>query len=177
MLVVSGKFNATLGGHPVPLKYRRDGVASFDREKSPTPSAKWRRSVYLFQRRVYHLTVLGVFDQPVIAGSVCRRNASAVVLQSLSMMNDDLALEQAEHFADRVWRQAGQSLAERIELAFRIALSRPPDAEEVQWSTELLKQQTQRYQSGGSSSGEVSGKALMHLCRVLFNSSEFLYIE
>ena len=177
MLVVSGKFNATQGGHPVALKYRRDGVASFDKEKLPTPSAKWRRSVYLFQRRVYHLTVLGVFDQPVIAGSVCRRNDSAVVLQSLSMMNDDLALEQAEHFADRVWRQAGQSLAERIELAFRIALSRPPDPEEVQWSIELLKQQTQRYQSGGSSADEVSGKALMHLCRVLFNSSEFLYIE
>ena len=177
MLVASGRFNATMGGQPVPLKYRRDGVASFDMEKMPTPSAKWRRSVYLFQRRVYHLTVLSVFDQPVIAGSVCRRNASAVALQSLSMLNDDLALEQAEHFADRVWHQAGQSPAERIELAFRIALSRPPDSQEVQWSSELLKQQTQRYQSGGSSADETARKALMHLCRVLFNSSEFLYVQ
>ena len=177
MLAASGRFDATMGGQPVPLKYRRDGVASFDREKLPTLSSTWRRSVYLFQRRVYHLTVLGVFDQPVIAGSVCRRNASAVALQSLSMMNDDLALEQAEHFADRVWHQAGPSAAEQIELAFRVALSRPPDTQEVQWSSELLQQQTNRYQSGGSSAAEAARKALMHLCRVLFNSSEFLYVE
>jgi len=83
-------------------------------------------------------------------------------------------LEQAEHFADRVWRQPP---AERIKQAFRIALSRPPDAEEVQWSAELLKQQAHRYQGGGSSADEASRKALMHLCRVLFNSSEFLYVE
>ena len=177
MLVASGRFNASQGGRPVPLKYRRDGVASFDMKELSTPGAKWRRSVYLFQRRVYHLTVLGVFDQPVVAGSTCRRNASAVTLQSLSMMNDELALEQAEHFADRVWHAARQSPAERIKLAFRIALSRPPDTEEIQWSAELLKQQARRYQDDGSAAGEASRKALMHLCRVLFNSSEFLYVE
>ena len=177
MLIASGRFNATMGGRPVPLKYRRDGVASFDMEKLPTPGAKWRRSVYLFQRRVYHLTVLGVFDQPVIAGSVCRRNSSAVALQSLSMMNDDLALEHAEHFADRVWHQTRPSRAAGIARAFRVALSRPPEPREVQWSFELLQQQTQRYQSGGSSADQAARRALMHLCRVLFNSSEFLYVE
>jgi hypothetical protein len=177
MLVASGRFNAALGGRPVPLKYRRDGVASFDDEKLSSAGEKWRRSVYLFQRRVYHLTVLGVFDQPTIAGSVCRRDASAVALQSLSMMNDDLALEQADHFADRVWQQAGPSPAARIELAFRIALSRPPDTQEIAWSSDLLNGQTRRYETGGSSPDEAARKSLMHLCRVLFNSSEFLYVE
>jgi len=177
MLATSDRFNATMGGQPVPLKYRRDGVASFDADKLSTPGSPWRRSIYLFQRRVYHLTVQGVFDQPTVAGSVCRRTASAVALQSLSMLNDALALEQAEYFAERVWHRAGQSPAERIELAFRIALSRAPDAQEVQWSSELLQQHTARYQGGGSSAAEADRKALMHLCRVLFNSSEFLYIE
>ncbi len=177
MLATSDRFNAAMGGQPVPLKYRRDGVASFDTDKLPTPGSPWRRSIYLFQRRVYHLTMQSVFDQPTIAGSVCRRNASAVALQSLSMLNDALALEQAEHFADRVWHRAGQSPAERIELAFRIALSRAPDAQEVQWSSELLQQHTARYQGSGSSAAEAARKALMHLCRVLFNSSEFLYVE
>ena len=177
MLSTSGRFNATMGGQPVPLKYRRDGVASFDTEKLSTPGPTWRRSVYLFQRRVYHLTMQGVFDQPTIAGSVCRRNASAVALQSLSMMNDALALEQAEHFGDRIWHQAGQSPAEQIGLAFRIAVSRPPDSEETRWSSELLQQHAQRYRAAGSSADHATRKALMHLCRVLYNSSEFLYVE
>ena len=177
MLTASGSFNADMGGQPVPLKYRRDGVASFDEEKLSTPQAAWRRSIYLFQRRVYHLTVLGVFDQPVIAGSVCRRNTSAVALQSLSMMNDTLVLEQADQFAGRVLAQAGDSPEQRIELAFRLALSRRPNTEELGWSSELLRQQAQRYQRSGAAHADAERQALMHLCRVLFNSSEFLYVE
>ncbi len=177
MLATSDRFNSTMGGQPVPLKYRRDGVASFDTDKLPTAGSPWRRSVYLFQRRVYHLTMQGVFDQPTIAGSVCRRNASAVALQSLSMLNDGLALEQAEQFAHRVWQQARRSSADRIRLAFRIALTRPPDEQEARWSAELLQQHTKRYRQSGSTDDEAGRKALMHLCRVLFNSSEFLYVE
>jgi len=177
MLATSDRFNATMGGQPVPLKYRRDGVASFDTDKLPTAGSPWRRSVYLFQRRVYHLTMQGVFDQPTVAGSVCRRNASAVALQSLSMLNDALALEQAEQFAHRVWHQAGRSPNEQIELAFRIALTRPPDEQDTRWSAELLQQHTTRYRQNGSTDDEAARKALMHLCRVLFNSSEFLYVE
>ncbi len=177
MLSTSARFNSSMGGQPIPLKYRRDGVASFDMEKLQSPGSTWRRSVYLFQRRVYHLTVQGVFDQPTVAGSVCRRNASAVALQSLSMLNDSLALEQAEHFAARVWNDAGRSPAEQIDIAFRIALSRPPDSQEIQWSSELLKQHVARYQAAGSPADQATRQALMHLCRVLFNSSEFLYVE
>ena len=177
MLVASGRFDRSLGGKPVPLKYARDGVASFNMDKLPTPSAKWRRSVYLFQRRVYHLTMLGVFDQPVLGGSVCRRNVSAVTLQSLSMLNDELVLEQADLFADRVAGQAGASPGERIDLVFRVALARPPSAEELQWSGELLEQQTERYRGQGMPQDDAAGRALMHLCRAVLNSSEFLYVE
>ena len=177
MLVASGRFDATMGGPPIPLDFRRDAVVRFDPEKLPNPSAKWRRSLYLFQRRVYHLTMLSVFDQPVIVGSACRRNASAVVLQSLSMMNDPLALELAEQFAERLDRLAGQSPEKQIDLAFRIAMARQPDASEIRWTLDLLNQQTQRYQSTGVAQREAEIKAMMHVCRVLFNSSEFLYLE
>ena len=121
--------------------------------------------------------MLGVFDQPVIAGSVCRRNASAVALQSLSMMNDTLVLEQADKFAARVMAQTGDSPDQRIELAFQLALSRRPDTKELGWSLELLRQQAQRYQRNGAANADAQRQALMHLCRVLFNSSEFLYVE
>ena len=132
---------------------------------------------------------MGVFDQPSVAGSTCRRRASSVALQSLTMLNDSLALEGAEHFAKRVHRMAGDALEDQVDTAFRLALARRPEAEEIEWSLELLRSQAKVYANaqsdvsspdsvaeGAVSQGSVQ-HALMHLCRVLFNSSEFLYIE
>ncbi len=177
MLIASGRFNASMGGAPVPLDFRRDGVVRFDEQNLSDPNDKWRRSLYLFQRRAYHLTMLSVFDQPVIVGSVCRRSASAVALQSLSMMNDRLALELAEQFAEHLGRLVKDSRDKKIEMAFRIAIARRPVPSEIEWCVNLLNQQTERYQSTGVSYQDAEQKAVMHLCRVLFNSSEFLYIE
>ncbi len=177
MLSASNRFNTTMRGTPVPLTYRRDGVASFDTKKLASPAAPWRRSIYLFQRRVYHLTMQGVFDQPTVAGSVCHRSSSAVVLQSLSMFNDALALEQAEAFSERLWSEAGQSQRLQVVHAFRIALSREPSQSELKLCVDLLSRHTRRYERGGSSRPAAARQAVVHLCRVLFNSSEFLYVE
>ncbi len=177
MLVVSGLFDPTEGGPPVRLKYSKDGLVSFDETLLSTPAAKWRRSVYLFQRRFYHLTMMGVFDQPMVAGAICRRNASVVTLQSLGLLNDRLVLEKVEHFAKRVSRVAGESRDKQVQAAFRLALARPPQAQESEWSLELLRQQTELYRSELPTGPKAAEKALMHLCRALFNSTEFLYIE
>lgn len=202
MLVTAGVFDSKMGGPPVPIFYKKDGLASYDMDKMRTPTAKWRRTLYLFQRRVYHMTLMGVFDQPSVAGSTCRRASSAVALQSLTLLNDDVAMELAEEFGKRVYASAGSSVEEQIETAFACALGRSPDDAEREWSADLLRQQTQVYReavedvaaasnTGGAlgESGESKNdrqpegsqgpaeKALMHLCRVLFNSSEFLYIE
>ncbi len=184
MLVAAGVFDSTMGGAPVPLHYQKDGLASFDLEKLPTSTAKWRRSLYLFQRRVYHLTLMSVFDQPSVAGAVCRRASSAVALQSLTLLNDDLALELAEQFGKRVYESAGPSHKKQIDTVFRFALGRPPDVDEYAWSAQLLSQQAELYRkivkkddAAAMNDREVAEKSLMHLCRVLFNSTEFLYIE
>ena len=92
-------------------------------------------------------------------------------------MNDPLALELAEYFTERLERPAGASREKQIEMAFRNALSRQPDASETEWSMKLLNQQMKRYQSTGVPPHKAERKAMMHLCRVLFNSSEFLYLE
>ena len=176
MLEVSGMFDRRLHGRAVPLHYRKDGLVSFDDKQLTSASEKWRRSVYLFHRRVYHLTVLGVFDQPVVAGSTCRRNSSAVALQSLSMLNDKLVLAAADKFADRVLRLAGNVRDQQIHIAFRIALGRAPAKAELKLSQELLASQAKLYPQA-KEPAKVKRKALMHLCRVLLNTSEFLYVE
>src|SRR5262249_59101002 len=110
---------------PVPIEPRPDGMVVVPAKGLPTPGAPWRRSLYLFARRNYNLTLLGVFDQPVMATNCTRRVHSAVPLQSLTLLNDATLLEQADHFADRVLA-AGGPQAKQVETAFRRAFGRDP---------------------------------------------------
>ena len=61
------------------------------------------------------------------------------------MQNDSFILEQADHFATRVRQGAGDAIEEQIELAFRIAIARPPTEKEKTWSTQLLERQAARH--------------------------------
>jgi hypothetical protein len=142
----------------------------------PTPTSQFRRSLYLLARRNYQPTILAVFDQPLLATNCTQRSASAVSLQSLTMLNDAFVFDQAEHFARRVAAAAGESPGNRIELAFRIALARKPIASETDWATVLLQQQTAR-QCPPLAADQSSLKALASLCQMLLNANEFLYIE
>ena len=137
----------------------------------PDSGAKHRRSLYLLARRNYHLSLLGVFDQPVVATQCSCRAPSAVVSQSLMMMNDAWVLEEADRFAERV-AAAGGSLDRQIELAFEIAFSRRPSQPEAGWCRDLLCRQGW---AEGAPSGEASRRALALLGHALFNASEFLY--
>jgi hypothetical protein len=56
---------------------------------------------------------------------------STVPTQALTMLNDAFVLRHAELFADRVKKAAGTDLAKQIDLAYRIALTRPPSQTEL----------------------------------------------
>ena len=127
MLAVTGKLNAKIGGPPVPTITENDGMVIIDEKKLDDPADRFRRSMYLVARRRYNLSMLGVFDHPVMSTNAKERGASAVVLQSLMMMNDKEVLTQAGYFADRVLAAASGD-RERAQQAFRYALSRSPDA-------------------------------------------------
>ena len=124
--------------------------------------------------------MLGVFDHPVMSTNATQRSSSAVVLQSLMMLNDEEVNEQAAFFAERVTNAADSEAADRISLAFRMALGRPPADEELAWALAFYEREKQRFQSSptaetGAPSAEYS--ALAGICHVLFNSNEFLYVE
>ena len=166
ILSVSGRLDRSAGGVPVPVEAKPDGLFVVKEKDLPTPTSKWRRSVYLLARRNYHPTLLGVFDQPNLTTNCACRTPSAVVLQSLTMLNDGFVLEQADVLAQRVARGSATPPGQ-IDAAFRIVLGRPPRPQEAAWCAELLKRQTQR------SSAQ---QALAHLCHTLLNTSEFLYV-
>jgi hypothetical protein len=176
LLAVGGKLDLTMGGPPVPLEARPDGMVVVKEQGLPTPTSKWRRSVYLLARRNYHPSLLNVFDHPVMSTHCTSRSASAVVSQSLTMLNDAFVLEQGEALADRVLKHGAGAAVAQIEAAFRIALGRKPGPQESLWSVELLRRQAQRLEAAGVAPEPAARRALAHLCHVLLNTSEFLYV-
>jgi hypothetical protein len=174
VLAVSGTLDRTMGGPPVPITPQPDGLVVVPDRGLSTPTARWRRSIYLFSRRNYNLTLLNVFDQPVMATNCTRRIASAVPLQSLTLLNDAIMLEQADHFAARV-AAAGPEPGPRIETAFRLAFARKPTAREAASSAAFLSRVQQDYAAEGRSAAEAERKALARLCHMLLCANEFLY--
>ena len=177
ILAVSGKLDATVGGPPVLVTARSDGKVVVDESKLPTATAKWRRSVYLLVRRAYNLSMLSVFDQPLISTSCMRRETSAVPLQSLTMLNDEFVAEHAGFFALRLQEHVGEDTERRIATAFRIALARPPSNDEAARCIAFLARQVELYRSNGVSGEAATHQALTELCHTLLNTSEFIYAE
>jgi len=176
LLAVSGRLDLTMGGPPVPINWQKDGMVLIDKQNLK-PGAAYRRSIYLLFRRAYNLSFLGVFDQPLVAVNCTRRDASAVPLQALAMLNDAFVAEQAVELANRVKRLAGGRGEKAIRSAYRLALARMPNAIEMEICTKLLERQESVFKAAKSSPEESEHKALVQLCHTLLNTSEFLYVE
>ena len=169
ILAVSGMLDRTAGGPAVMIETHPSGLVAIKESALRAPGERFRRSVYLVQRRNNNLTMLTVFDQPIMRTNCTGRDSSAVVSQSLVMLNDAFVLEQARRFAERIVEFAGTDRDRRIGTAFRLALARPPSAEETAWSRRLLERESSRTKN--------ETERLAALAHVLFNTSEFLYVE
>ena len=87
-------------------------------------------------------------------------------------------MEMAERFGERVRGVAGESETVRLDAAFRLALSRPPSAEEVSLCTAHLSRQSHRYQTDKKlSPQDAANAALVDVCQMLLNTNEFLFVE
>jgi hypothetical protein len=176
MLAVGGTLDRRFGGAPVPLENRADGHVVVAKKGLPHQGAENRRSLYVLARRNYHLSMLATFDQPAVATNCARRTSSAVVTQSLTLMNDAFVIKQADRFAGRLLSSdASASTVDVISLAFRIAYSREPTAEEIAWSRELIVNQAARLEANSTPRDEANRNALANLCQMLMSSNEFLY--
>jgi hypothetical protein len=176
ILAVSGALDPALGGPPVPLKANPDGSVAIDVAKLAKPTSQFRRSLYVFSRRNYHLSELNAFDQPTVAHNCTRRMPTAVVQQSLALLNSPFMAAEADRFAQRVRQEGGAGVAEQIETAFRLALGRGPEEEELSAAQELLTKQTARFKELVGQTEEAAGaSALGSLCQMLLNTNEFLY--
>jgi hypothetical protein len=161
VLAAAGALNPKMYGPPVVTKLSADEREAM-RDLSMWPvtadaAEHDRRSVYLFVKRSFRLPMLDTFDAPDTSESCPRREISTVAPQALAMLNSEWMERQAGRFAARI----GQS-KDPVGEAWRLALGRPPDAAERERAADYLRR---------------NGDNLQRLCLLVFNMSEFLYVN
>jgi hypothetical protein len=126
-----------------------------------------RRSIYLMTQRIRRHPFFGLFDGADPSASTSARITSTTTLQALYFLNDPFVHEQARLLAERT--AAGASTEEaRLDLAWRLALNRPPTDEEAAGARRHLARM--RATSGDAQAWE-------SLARVIFRMNEFVYLR
>ena len=168
VLAVSGRLNTEQFGLPIfpPLPEDVAETVKWDESKWSTQNGVEgrKRSIYIYQQRSFNMPFLQSFDATVCDASLDERRHSITPLQALAMYNGPFVSQEARQFADLVGQHVGTSLDTQIDFAFRRALGRAPAQGEVQHMRQLM-------------ANSAPGEELPGLCRVLFNSSEFVYLQ
>ncbi len=160
-LAVSGKLDLTMGGPGVNFFVFEDDhsprykYAEFD----PADPSGFRRSIYRFVVRSVPDPFMTNMDCADPSQSVPVRNQTLTAIQALSMLNNPVTVRQAAYFAERV-AQGGATVAAQLAEAYRVALNRAPNEEEL---------------AALAPYAEKNGMAAA--CRVILNSNEFMFVD
>jgi hypothetical protein len=169
VLCVAGTLNPKAGGPSVFPELPAEMKPSGAWPVSPDPAERDRRSVYVYVKRNLRYPLFGAFDAPDRNEACSRRFETTTPAQSLMLLNEQLYVDKARRFAERVTREAGTDRAAAIERAYLIALSRRPTSEERTAAVRFLTEQAKR--AGGPR------EALADFCHALFNLNEFVYVD
>ncbi|HEY5314417.1 MAG TPA: DUF1553 domain-containing protein [Pirellulales bacterium] len=162
VLAVAGKLHLAAGGagfkdfvveHPEHSPHYQYHLAD------PDDARTQRRSIYRFIVRSQGEPLMCALDCADPSMSVDKRNQSSSALQALALLNNRFMVTMAGHFAERVEHEAA-GLPERLDLAFRLALARHASAAE--------REQLAAY---------AARHGLANACRLIFNLSEFTFID
>ncbi|HTI51190.1 MAG TPA: DUF1553 domain-containing protein, partial [Planctomycetaceae bacterium] len=110
-----------------------------------TGDSLYRRSMYTFWKRTVAPPTMITFDAAGRETCIVRETRTNTPLQALTLMNDVTFVEASRALAQRIMRDSGPDPGDRLTLAFRLALSRPPKPEELQVLTAGWNAQRERY--------------------------------
>ena len=162
VLSVSGELNLKMGGRPVlPPLSAEARLGMWDRNDWPEsldPEEHKRRSVYIFAKRQFPYPMFKTFDAPDASASCGRRDVTTVAPQALTLLNSEFMLRSAQSFAARL--AAENDPLRKVDLAWELALSRPPDMQERGAAVKMLAE---------------AGPEEFSL--MLFNLNEFVYVD
>jgi hypothetical protein len=157
VLAVSGKLDFTMGGPSQQQFFFKDDhspIYDYARFDNDSPAAN-RRSVYRFVVRSVPDPFMERLDCPDASLITAKRNTTITAIQALALLNNPFVLKQAEHLAARIERSK-----DPIGDAYRLTLGRNPSPAERDTLGTYLR-----------------SEGLINLCRLLFNTNEFLFID
>ncbi|MBL68416.1 MAG: cytochrome C [Verrucomicrobiales bacterium] len=162
ILATSGALNETPGGPGYYLFVLEKTAHSPHYEYykfNPADPKSHRRSVYRFIVRSQPDPFMTTLDCADSSQSTPKRDETLTALQALSLLNNKFTLHMAGQFAERIKKES-KTLKGQIRRAHQLITGRPPTVKEVA----SLHAYAQKH-------------GLPNLCRVLFNLSEFTYVD
>jgi len=168
MLAVSKRLYGHIGGPSVMIPIDTDLVKMLKRPQywvaTKDKSEYDRRTMYMIYKRNLQLPFMGVFDAPDMQLSCPRREQSTHAPQALELLNGQTSNELAQVFADRL-KEFAVTPSARIDLAWKLALGRPPSPKEKLLATKYL--------------AEKPGDPMRvkELALDVFNLNSFLYVN
>ncbi len=161
ILSVSGQLHTEVGGPSIERNLNREFGFEY---------RSLRRTVYLPVFRNTLNDMLEVFDFPnpnVVSG---RRSESTLPAQALFLMNSPFVLDQSRVAAQRILDTELDSDQQRLQLAFRRALGRPPSPAELDMMLQFLREH--------ATENDVQRlNAWTDICHTLFGSLDFRYLD
>ena len=160
VLMVSGCLNLERGGPGFEDFTYQEAYAPIYQYITADEPALFRRSIYRYVVRTTPDRFLTTLDCPDPANLTAKRMTTTTPLQSLALYNNDFMLRQARYFAQRIEAEAGEDVSGQVNRAFELSLCRLPQGQEQQFAISFVKQY-----------------GLFALCRSLFNTNEYLYVD
>ena len=163
MLQVSGQLNLQPGAGSL-VRHRDILVNLAGNLHQPSH----QRSVYLCYLRSSPPPELAAFDLPEFTSVTGKRDVSTVPGQALHLYNSPFVVEQANHFARLVMKEAEQP-QQRVRVAWRRAFCREPNEKELAQAVQFVQWTQDEVKSAEMAWGS--------LCQALLCANEFRYID
>jgi hypothetical protein len=160
MLQMAGQLNTSLGGPGFHDFTTFTSNSQFYTMRDPAGHTFHRRSLYRTWVRSGRNRFLDAFDCPDPSTKTPKRAVTMTPVQSLALLNNSFVLRMSDRFAERIRREAGGDVAKQVRRCWRIAYGRLPDEAELRRTVPFVKEH-----------------GLPALCRVVFNSNEFLFAD
>lgn len=152
-LAISGLLVSKIGGRSTypyqPAGYWRH--MNFPRRTWPGDKgeANYRRGLYTWWQRMFLHPSMVAFDAPSREECTVERPRSNIPQQALVLLNDPTYVEAARVFGTRILHEGGNSTENRVQWAFRVALSRNATDREIAVLSTVFENDLKRFTADG----------------------------
>ena len=158
LLVMSGELNDQMGGPGFDFFKSRGGLTGFPPVEDFGPN-ELRRMIYAHKVRMEAVPIFGAFDCPDAGQAMPQRTQSTTAIQALNLFNSQFVIDRSGRFAARIRTENAKDVKAQVKATFQLALGRDPGRTEFSAAIATTEQH-----------------GLETLCRVLFNTNEFLFL-